>query len=169
MRPGNVLRSDATTSTIQNDKEKTMNAKRLQMVVIPTTLLVVSFALVMVLTQSTAYAAGAVAQIDVGGCGVTDAAGNTVFAVGDCATDPNCKSKVKVSTESTNDNLILSCRVSNVPNNTGRALHYPEPGDTDAVCHIFDPLRGEVRDTDTWSAVVSTSGEAVLSCELHTP
>ncbi len=85
-----------------------MNAKRLQMVVITTTLLVVSFALVMVLTQSTAYAAGALAQIDVGGCGLTDAAGNTIFDVSACSTDPNCKSKLKVSTESTNDTLILS-------------------------------------------------------------
>src|SRR2546430_719222 len=108
------------TSTIQNDKEKIMNAKRLQMVVITTTLLVVSFALVMVLTQSTAYAAGALVQIDVGGCSLTNAAGETIFDVFDCSTDLNCKSKFKVSTESTNDTLILSCRVSNVANTTGQ-------------------------------------------------
>lgn len=117
-------------------------------------------AVLMAFGISTAYAAGAIVQIDVGGCSLLDGNGTQITGTTDY------KSKLKVSTQSANGNLILSCRLNNVPNDTGRAVHY---GLEDGNCFITDPRDGSVRKADVWNSIISTSGEALLSCQTNTP
>ena len=111
---------------------------------------------------STAYAAPALIQIGVGGCTMSDGNGNTIIS-----SDP--KLKVKVSTQSAKNTLTLTCEISNVPNDTGRAVIYNFANTGGGVCMITDPLRNVVRPADVWHETVSASGQAILTCMTHTP
>jgi hypothetical protein len=93
---------------------------------------------------------------------MSDGNGTTVFS-----SDP--KLKVKVSTESANQTLKLTCEISNVPNDTGRAVLYNAANTGGGVCMITDPLRNVVRPADVWQETVSASGQAILTCMTHTP
>lgn len=112
---------------------------------------------------SAAHGAPALVQIGVGGCSMLDGNGNQLNV-----SDP--KLKVKVSTQSANNNLILTCEIADVPNSTGRAVRY---GPEDGQCLISDPRISPPNDprrvADVWHQVVSASGQAVLTCMTHTP
>ena len=126
------------------------------------TLLAGANAALMVFGISTAYAAGAIVQMDTGGCSLLDGNGKQITGTLDY------KSKLKVSTESANGNLNLSCRLDNVPNDTGRAVNYsPANGDY----YISDPRYpgADPRKADQWHATVSASGQAIVSCHAKTP
>ncbi|RZI40793.1 hypothetical protein EGT07_21065 [Herbaspirillum sp. HC18] len=112
---------------------------------------------------SAVYAAPALVQIGVGGCSMLDGNGTQLFS-----SDP--KLKVKVSTQSTNHTLTLTCELANVPNDTGRAVIYNAANTDGGQCMISDPLRGnEPRPADVWHQLVSASGQAILTCMTHTP
>jgi len=100
----------------------------------------------------------ALVQIGVGSCTMSDGSGNTVVTFA-----PDVK--IKVSTQSQNQVLILSCHVSNIPNDTGRAVSY---GPADGQCVINDPLRGP-RIADVWRQTLSANGESLLTCQTNTP
>jgi hypothetical protein len=110
-------------------------------------------AVILLLSSSGAYAAPALVQIGVGSCTVADGNGNFI-------TTNNPNLKIKVSTQSANSTLILSCHVDNVPNDTGHAVSY---GPADGMCIINDPLRGP-RVADVWRETLSADGQALLSC-----
>jgi hypothetical protein len=112
--------------------------------------------------MSTSSAAPALVQISVGGCTMSDGNGNTLFS-----SDP--KLKVKVSTQSANQTLTLTCEIDKVPNDTGRAVIYNAANTGGAACMITDPLRNVVRPADVWQETVSASGQAILTCMTHTP
>ena len=117
---------------------------------------------VLLVGDSAAYAAPALIQIDVGGCTMSDGNGITLFS-----SDP--KLKVKVSTQSANQTLTLTCEIANVPNDTGRAVIYNAANTNGGVCMITDPLRNVVRPADVWHETVSASGQAILTCMTQTP
>jgi len=113
------------------------------------------------------HAAPALVQIGVGTCTMADGNGNFFTT-----SSPNVK--IKVSTQSANQNLILNCHVDNVPNNTGREVFYNAANTGGGQCIINDPLRGVPRVADNWHEVVSAggssnSGNADLSCMTNTP
>jgi hypothetical protein len=117
---------------------------------------------VLLVGGSIAHAAPPLVQINVGGCTMSDGNGNTIIS-----SDP--KLKVKVSTQSAKNTLTLTCEISNVPNDTGRAVIYNFANTGGGVCMITDPLRNVVRPADVWQETVSASGEAILTCMTHTP
>ena len=117
---------------------------------------------VLLVGGSIAHAAPPLVQINVGGCTMSDGNGNTIIS-----SDP--KLKVKVSTQSAKNTLTLTCEISNVPNDTGRAVIYNFANTGGGVCMITDPLRNVVRPADVWQETVSESGEAILTCMTHTP
>lgn len=115
-------------------------------------------AAMLVLASSGAYAAPALVQISVGSCTMSDGSGNTVVTFA-----PDVK--IKVSTQSTTQTLVLNCHVDNIPNVTGRAVSY---GPADGMCIINDPLRGP-RVADVWRQTLSANGESLLTCQTNTP
>lgn len=117
---------------------------------------------VLLVGTSAANAAPALVQIDVGGCTMSDGNGVTIFSG-----DPTLK--VKVSTQSENQTLILTCEIAKVPNDTGKAVIFNAANTNGGVCMITDPLRSVVRPADVWHETVSASGKAILTCMTHTP
>ncbi len=91
------------------------------------------------------------------GCGLFDGDGGFVFADHD----------ITISTQSTNQNTTLICRVKKVANSTGRAVHYDSennpifPG---VECGIARP-DAFVTTTD-WTETVVASGNATLRCRF---
>lgn len=116
---------------------------------------------VLLVGVSAAHAAPALVQIDVGGCSMLDGNGTQIFS-----SDP--KLKVKVSTQSENQTLTLTCYINNVPNDTGKAVIYNAANTDGGACMITDPLRNVVRPADVWHQTVSASGQAILTCMTHT-
>ena len=74
---------------------------------------------------------------------------------------------IDISTQSTNQNTTLICKVKKVANSTGRALHYDSennpifPG---LGCSVLRP-DGFVFTTD-WNETVSAAGNATLRCRF---
>jgi len=107
------------------------------------------------------HAAPALVQIGVGTCTVTDAHLNFITV------SPNVK--IKVSTQSANQNLILNCHVDDIPNDTGQAVIFNFNNTGGGQCLVNDPLRGAPRITDDWHEVLSPAGSADLTCVVKTP
>lgn len=118
-------------------------------------------ATLMVFGISLAYAEPAIVQISVGSCSIVDGNGTPTGPI--FPEDSRYRMKVKISTDSANDNLNMSCHLQNIPNDTGRTVFYDYES-TGETCSISDPRTGVVRDTYNWHATISPTGNVVFSC-----
>ncbi|MFW6161989.1 MAG: hypothetical protein ACODAJ_04420 [Planctomycetota bacterium] len=73
----------------------------------------------------------------------------------------------KVITRSRNGNAILKLRAKDVPNDTGKAVHWSY-ANTRMTCGVYVTGRGVVA-ASNWRETVSADGNAVLTCLVKLP
>ena len=117
-----------------------------------------------------AHAAPAIVQIGVGVC--TFAPPQLPEPI--TYTPDEIDHKVKVSTDSARDTLTLTCKVSDERlNDTGSALVFGSKFDpADDGCDVVDPRLppgSAPRPATIWHAVISPTGEAILTCVVVGP
>ena len=62
-------------------------------------------------------------------------------------------------------NSHLMCKVSDVANPTGKAVHW-DFANTGLVCRVYGPGGNSVTTTEDWHQTTSASGQATLICKL---